>query len=73
MERMNYFTPAQCEVINTVACLTSDEDVRSLKKVLVQFLNHRLQNELNRLWDSGELNQERINAMGQEHLRTTYK
>lgn len=73
MERMNCFTPAQYEVINTISCLSSDEDVKELKNVLVQFLNVRLQRELNRLWESGHLSQEKIDAMGQEHLRTPYK
>lgn len=56
-----------------MACLTSEEDVRSLKDVLVQFLNSRMQKELNRMWDEGLLTQEKLDEMGKEHLRTAYK
>lgn len=73
MERFASFSPAQYEVLNTISCLTSEEDVRSLKDILVQFLNTRLQKELNRLWDNNILSQETIDSMANEHLRTPYK
>ena len=73
MEGTAIFTPAQYEVLNTVSCLQSEEDIRSLKDVLVRFLNERLQKELNRLWDNGTLSQDKLDAMSQEHLRTPYK
>lgn len=72
MQQPVIFSPAQYEIINSMACLTSDEDIKSLKDVLVEFLNNRLQKELNRMWDNGELNQEKLDAMGNEHLRTPY-
>lgn len=73
MKMTTTFTPAQYEVLNAMACLTSEEDVRSLKNVLVQFLNERLQKELNRLWDNGEISQQKLDDMAKEHLRTPYK
>lgn len=73
MNQTTGFSPAQYEVINTMSCLTSDEDVEMLKDVLVQFLNTRLQKELNRLWDNGTISQEKLDEMAKEHLRTPYK
>lgn len=73
MQQPTTFNLAQYEVINAMACLTSEEDVRSLKDVLVQFLNSRMQKELNRMWDEGLLTQEMLDEMGKEHLRTAYK
>lgn len=73
MEETSFFNAAQYEVINAVSCLSSEEDVKSLKDIIVHFLNSRLQNELNRLWDDGALNQDKIDAMSQEHFRTHYK
>lgn len=73
MQQPTAFNLAQYEVINAMACLTSEEDVRSLKDVLVQFLNSRMQKELNRMWDEGLLTQEKLDEMGKEHLRTAYK
>jgi len=73
MEKTTTFNHAQYEVINAMSCISSEEDLKILKDLLVHFLNSRLQNELNRLWDEGSLSQERIDAMSKEHLRTPYK
>ena len=73
MPQTTTFTPAQCEVINLMSCITSSEDIQSLKDVLVKFLNSRLQNELNRLWDNGSLTDEKMETLSHQHLRTAYK
>lgn len=64
---------AQREVLNVMSCLGKDDDLYELKKLLVAFLNERLQKELDTLWNSGKLSQEKIEALGHEHLRTEYK
>ena len=47
---------AQYEVLNALSCINQEEDVKELKSLIVQFLNSRLQKELNRLWENGTLN-----------------
>ena len=64
---------AQYEVLNVLSCLDSEEDVRDLKDVLVQFLNTRLQREAERLWENGTLTEEKIKGWATEHMRTPYK
>ena len=54
MERV-VFNPAQREILDVMSCMQTDEDLQALKAVLVQFLNDRLQRELDRLWDNGLL------------------
>ena len=39
----------------------------------IKFMNERLQQELDKLWESGELSNEKLQEMQSEHLRTTYK
>ena len=56
-----------------LSCLRSEDDVRALKDTLVQFLNARLQNEIERLWDVGELTEDKVEAWSNEHMRTAYK
>lgn len=73
MNRTAVFTPAQYEVINAMSCITSEEDLKSLKDLLVSFLNSRLQTELNRMWDDGSLSQDKLDQISKEHLRTAYK
>ncbi len=73
MEQLQKITPAQYEVLNMLSCITKDEDVVALKNVIVQFLNTRLQNELDKLWESGTLTDEKVASWGSEHMRTPYK
>lgn len=73
MEQIQTISPGQYEVLNMLSCLRSEDDVRALKDTLVQFLNARLQNEIERLWDVGELTEDKVEAWSNEHMRTAYK
>lgn len=66
------FNQAQRDVLNVVSLLKSDEDVKALRKVLIDFVNNRLQQELDKLWDTGEWSEEKLQQMSKEHLRTHY-
>jgi hypothetical protein len=44
-----------------------------LRKVLIDFVNNRLQQELDKLWDSGEWSEEKLQQMSKENLRTHYE
>lgn len=67
------FNQAQRDVLNVVSVLHSDEDVQALRKVLIKFMNDRLQTEMDKLWDSGEWSNEKLEQMRGEHMRTPYK
>ena len=67
------FNPAQYELLNVLSCIDKEEDIADLKAVIVQFLNSRLQKEIDRLWDNGTLTDEKMEAWGKEHMRTAYK
>lgn len=73
MEQPNRFNQAQYEIINALSCLEKEDDIVALKTVIVQFLNSRLQNELDRLWDEGSISHDIIDKWGKEHMRTPYK
>jgi len=65
--------PAQYELLNVLSCIHKEEDIAELKSVIVQFLNTRLQKEIDSLWESGALNKEKVAAWDNEHMRTPYK
>ncbi len=71
-EPMQKFNPAQQAVLNVISCLQSEEDLEALKKTLVKFMNERLQSEMDKLWESGEWSNEKLQVMRAEHLRTSY-
>lgn len=64
---------AQREILNVMSCLGKEEDLYELKKVLVAFLNERLQKELDVLWEDGILSEEKLETYRHEHLRTKYQ
>ena len=63
---------AQREVLNVMSCLSKDDDLSELKKLLVSFLNERLQRELDVLWEKGSLDEKKLDSLRHEHLRTPY-
>ena len=67
-----FLNQAQREVLNVMSCLGKDEDLSELKKLLVSFLNERLQRELDILWDNGTLDEKKLETLRHEHLRTSY-
>ena len=67
------FNPAQRAVLNVISCLQSEQDLADLKRTLVKFMNDRLQREMDKLWESGEMSNEKLQEMQSEHLRTAYK
>lgn len=69
----SHFSPAQQAVLNVISCLQTDEDLADLKRLLVKFVNERLQLEMDKLWDSGAWSEEKLHDIASEHLRTTYK
>ena len=73
MEQQTKISPAQYELLNILSCVDKEEDVKALKSVIVQFLNSRLQNEMEKLWENGTLTEEKVLAWRHEHLRTPYK
>lgn len=44
-----------------------------MAKQLVKFMNERLQREIDKLWESGEMSNEKLQKMQSKHLRTAYK
>lgn len=67
------FNQAQQAVLNVISCLQSEQDLTDLKRTLVKFMNDRLQREMDKLWESGEMSNEKLQKMQSEHLRTAYK
>ena len=44
----SHFSPAQQAVLNVISCLQTDEDLADLKRLLVKFINERLQLEMDK-------------------------
>ena len=62
-------SPAQYEVLNLLSVIHREDDLADLKSVIVQFLNTRLQNEIERLWENGTIDEKKVASWQQEHMR----
>lgn len=65
--------PAQMLILKSFARVSSEEELSALMKTLKKFYAQRLENELDRLWTDGSLDQKRLDELQTEHLRTPYR
>lgn len=65
--------PAQMLILKSFASVSSEEELSALMKTLKKFYAQRLENELDRLWTDGTLDQKRLDELQTEHLRTPYR
>lgn len=65
--------PAQMLILKSFASVSSEEELSALMKTLKKFYAQRLEKELDRLWTDGTLDQNRLDELQKEHLRTPYR
>lgn len=67
------FNPSQQHILRMLSFSSSESTVDELKRVLFDYYSKRMQTEADKLWDEGVLDDERIEGLLDEHLRTPYK
>ena len=60
-------------ILKSFASVSSEEELSALMKTLKKFYAQRLEKELDRLWTDGTLDQNRLDELQKEHLRTPYR
>ena len=65
--------PAQIMILESFASARSQEEMDELMDMLRNFYAMKLDKELERLWDEGILNQEKLDELKDQHLRTPYR
>ncbi len=73
VELSNVMNPAQMMIINSFASATSQKELDELRDLLLDYYNQKLQEELQRLWADGTLDQNRLDELKLEHFRTPYQ
>lgn len=71
--RLSYSNAAQIEMMNAISCIDTEEELYELKLLLSKFFAAKAQKEIDKLWDNGTLNQEKLDEIRKEHLRTPYR
>lgn len=73
IKNMSYEQMAKLEILNAVNNISSQEDLDELKVIIARFFADKAQKEIDKLWDNGNINEQTIEAWGNEHMRTPYK
>ncbi|MBO6033487.1 MAG: hypothetical protein J6Q22_18895 [Prevotella sp.] len=64
---------AQMMILESFAGAQDEQELNALMDVLRNFYASRLESEMQRLWDNGTLDQEKLDQLRDEHLRTPYR
>ena len=67
------FSAAQIELLNAMAWLKTDEELFALRHAISEFFADRADQEMERLWNEGFLNDEIVDDWKNEHMRTPYR
>lgn len=70
--QVNTMNESQMMILESFAGARDEQELNDLMDVLRNFYANRLESELQRLWDDGTLNQEKLDLLRHEHLRTPY-
>lgn len=67
------FTPFQIEMLELVSRVSSEAEMRDIRRMLGQYFAKRAEDALDRLWDEGVLSDNVMEEWKSEHMRTPYK
>lgn len=65
--------PAQIQLLNMMSFVSSPSVLSELNSVVSDFFAKRAQDEIDRMWKSGELTEEKVESFRTLHERTPYK
>ena len=70
---MSYSQLAQLEFMNAVKSINSESELNEFRDLLARYFAQKAQKAIDALWDKGVINNETIEAWGEEHMRTPYQ
>lgn len=71
MER-TVFNAAQLQILDLMSYVESDETLDEIKDMLSSYFAQKAEKEIDKLWDSGKINNAIIEDWKNEHMRTPY-
>lgn len=66
------FSPAQIHVFNLVSHIKSAIGLEQLREQLAAFYAKQVDGEMDRLWESGQWNEKKLQELRGSHFRTPY-
>ena len=72
MEQRTLLNEAQLSILRLLGRLKTIEQVNELRQIISNYYAQKATEEMDKLWDSGEWDNEKNEAVLKEHLRTPY-
>ena len=73
METLSSLNKAQLQILKLLSNIKTEEEIKELSQVISNFYAKKATEEMDRLWESGQWNEEENDQILKEHLRTPYK
>lgn len=70
---MSYSQLAQLELMNAINSIKTESELKEFRDVLARYFAQKAQRAVDALWEKGVINDETIEAWGEEHMRTPYQ
>lgn len=67
------FNPAQMQLLEMMSFVKSDKALEGLKQAISDYFAMQAQLEIDRLWETGELDEGKVEGFRDLHERTPYK
>jgi len=68
MMKATVFTPVQIHLLKMFELSNTEHALEELKNVLYKFYSEKMEAELDKLWDSGQLDQQRLDEINKMDL-----
>lgn len=66
------FNTAQLQILDMMSFVKSEDTLQELKQLISDYFTQKAQGEIDRLWEIGELNEEKVESFRHLHERTPY-
>jgi len=67
------FSPAQMHLVTLMSHIKSTAALDQLKDQLAEFYARQIDEDMEKLWESGEWNEQKLESLKNAHFRTPYK
>ncbi|MCF0197430.1 MAG: dephospho-CoA kinase [Bacteroidaceae bacterium] len=64
---------AQVELLNAMSVLKTDDEIMQLKQAISDFFARRADEEMDKLWATGQWDETKLQSFTNSHFRTAYK
>lgn len=73
MEQISGLNAAQMDFLRLLGHFKTEEQVNELRQVVCDYYASKIDEEIDKLWESGEWDEKKLEELRDAHLRTPYK